>query len=117
VETYFLAHEASIRLYGLIVAFGAIAFWESIQPRRALSHPLRKRWFINIGLTVAGSFLVAWLFPVVAVSSAIIASEQTWSLLNLVNLPFWSESILALLFLDLTRYLQNRLLHTVPFLW
>src|SRR5438876_4919160 len=46
-----------------------------------------------------------------------IAEAHGWGLFNLVALPAWIESVLALVLLDFAIYLQHRLFHYVPILW
>lgn len=44
------AHEAMIRLGCFLIVLAAMALWERIAPRRALTLPRSTRWFSNLGL-------------------------------------------------------------------
>ena len=112
-----LEHEANLRFYLLIGGFGLVALWESFAPRRPLTTPTVPRWGVNIGLTAVISVLIAWLFPVLAVGTAVIADQRGWGFFNAVNWPGWLVFLLSFLALDLSRYLQHALLHRVSLLW
>jgi sterol desaturase/sphingolipid hydroxylase (fatty acid hydroxylase superfamily) len=94
-----------------------MAAWELAAPRRRVEIPRLVRWSNNLGLVVLDALLVRLAFPVVAVSLAVIASENDWGFLNQFAIPGWIAIILAILALDLAIYLQHVLFHAVPALW
>ena len=109
--------EAAIRLgffFGILVL---VALWELARPRRRLTHPRWLRWYANLGLAAFNTTLVWLLVPLVPVALAVIAESRGWGLLNLVELPFWLEVLLAVIVLDFAIYLQHVVFHAVPALW
>jgi len=66
---------------------------------------------------VLDTVLTRILAPTGAVGFGMIAEAHGWGLFNLVALPAWIESVLALVLLDFAIYLQHRLFHYVPILW
>jgi sterol desaturase/sphingolipid hydroxylase (fatty acid hydroxylase superfamily) len=111
------AHYTSI--YALLY-FGAIcvvALWEAAAPRRALTAPLRLRWFGNLSVTLLQSAVTWWLFPMASVGFAVLAAERGWGVLRLADVPYPVAFVLSLVLLDLSRYAQHRAQHRVPLLW
>lgn len=117
MEALLLAHEADLRFYLLVALLGLLGVWEGLQPLRQPVMATGYRWLVNIALMLIGGFLAASLFPVLAVSLASLAAAQGWGLLNTLSLPFWLVLLLTVPLLDLSRYLQHRLLHRLPLLW
>ena len=109
--------EAAIRLGFFLGILVLVALWELARPRRRLSQPRWLRWYANLGLAALNAALVWLLVPLVPVALAVIAESRGWGLLNLVELPFWFEVLLAVVVLDFAIYLQHVLFHAVPALW
>ena len=112
-----LDHEATVRFYLLVGGFGLFAVLESLYPRHLPVPAAGRRWGVSIGLTVLMSVVVAAAFPVLSVGCAVLAERHGWGLLHRIALPGWIEFAVALLLLDLVRYLQHAMLHRVPLLW
>lgn len=112
-----LTHESGIRYYLLIGGFGLVAVWEGLAPRRALYSKIGRRWLTNIGLTLLISVLIGWLFPLLAVGVAVAAKSGGIGLLNWLAAPDLVAMPVALVLLDLSRYVQHVLLHRLPALW
>jgi sterol desaturase/sphingolipid hydroxylase (fatty acid hydroxylase superfamily) len=79
--------------------------------------PARRRWAVNIGLTVLLSALVGVAFPVLSVGMALLAAHEGFGLFHSTAWPAWFELPVAFLVLNLGRYAQHALLHRVPLLW
>ena len=109
--------EAAIRLGFFLGIFLLVALWELARPRRRLSQPRWLRWYANLGVAALNAALVWLLVPLVPVALAVIAESRGWGLLNLVELPFWLEVLLAVIVLDFAIYLQHVAFHAVPALW
>ena len=109
--------ETAIRLGFFLGILVLVALWELARPRRRLSQPRWLRWYANLGLAALNAALVWLLVPLVPVALAVIAESRGWGLLNLVELPFWLEVLLAVVVLDLAVYLQHVAFHAVPALW
>ncbi len=111
------ADETAVRLGFFFGILAIVALWELARPRRRLIHPRWLRWYANLGLTALNTALVWLLVPLLPVALAVIAESRGWGLLNLVELPFWLEVVLAVVVLDLAIYLQHVMFHAVPALW
>ena len=112
-----IAGESTLRYYALIGAFGLIAVWEALAPRRVPVPAVRGRWAVNIALTVLLSVVIAVVFPVLSVGTALVAQRHGWGLFNQVDTPFLVECLLAFLALDFARYAMHMALHRIGPLW
>lgn len=109
--------EALIRLsafWGIILI---MLIWEYYRPRRKLSQSRRQRWPINFGLGFFNMALLRVTVGGIAFQSALIASENSWGLLNQLDLPQWSMILITFLFLDFAIYLQHIISHKWQWLW
>ncbi len=109
--------EQAIRLGFFLGVFALVALWELARPRRRLTQPRWLRWYANLGVVALNTALVWVLVPLAPVGLAVIAGSRGWGILNLVELPFWLEIVLAVVVLDLAIYLQHVMFHAVPALW
>ncbi|NMT62891.1 sterol desaturase family protein [Marinobacter orientalis] len=94
-----------------------MAVWEVFAARRPQQIGRLTRWPNNLLIVVVDTLAVRLVFPVAAVGTAFMASENGWGLLNLVSLPGWLTVIVSVLLLDAAIYFQHRLFHAVPWLW
>jgi len=117
MNEFIMGNEVSIRLGAFFGIFFLVAVWELTAPRRSLAVSKIVRWYSNLGITFINSFLLRWLFPVLAVNMAILAQEREWGIFNTFELPSWVAVILAVAALDGIIYLQHVLFHAVPALW
>ncbi len=117
MQEFALTHEPAIRLAAFLGIFAAMAFWEIVAPRRALTASKLWRWTSNIGVVALSTVLLRFVFPVAAVGLAVVAAERGWGLLNNVALPGWLETAAAVIALDFAIYLQHVIFHAVPALW
>jgi sterol desaturase/sphingolipid hydroxylase (fatty acid hydroxylase superfamily) len=114
---FVLSHEPGIRFgffFGILVL---MALWEVVAPRRPLTVSKRSRWFSNLGLVMIDTLVLRLLLPAAAVSTAVLATQRGWGLLNNFNLPGWLAVGVAVLALDFTVYLQHAMFHFIPTLW
>jgi sterol desaturase/sphingolipid hydroxylase (fatty acid hydroxylase superfamily) len=110
-----MAHEESIRLAAFLGVFAIIAAWEFFSPRRRLTTSKVTRWVANTAMTILGTVIVRWLYPVLAVTLA--AGNSTYGLLNYVVLPYSLKVLIGILLLDWAIYGQHVLFHSVPLFW
>lgn len=113
------ARQSFASIYAVLYfgAICAVALWEAAAPRRDLTAPLRVRWFGNFAATLLHSAVTWWLFPMASVGFALLAAERGWGVLRLVEAPYPIAFVLSLAALDLARYAQHRIEHSVPLLW
>ena len=109
--------EPAIRLGFFLGIFAFVALWEFALPRRRLTQPRWLRWYANLCVVALNTALVWLLVPLAPVALAVVAGSRGWGVLNLVELPFWLEIVLAVVVLDLAIYLQHVMFHAVPALW
>src|SRR3954451_13222514 len=109
--------ELFIRIGAAVGIFLALALWEILCPRRALSIGRAGRWPSNLGVLVLDALLVRLLMPAAAVGMAVIAAQRGWGLLNITPWPSWLEAIVGFFALDLAIYGQHFAFHKVPLLW
>ena len=102
-----LENEPVLRLSFFLGIFGVVALWETAAPRRDRTLPRWTRWPSNLGIAALNTVMLRFLFPLAAVGMAISASANGWGVFNLLELPFWLESILAIILLDAAIYLQH----------
>jgi sterol desaturase/sphingolipid hydroxylase (fatty acid hydroxylase superfamily) len=117
VKEYILDNEAAIRAGFFFGTFLIIALWELMSPRRILSVSKGLRWASNLGIVFFNTFLLRYLFPMMAVGIAIIAEGKKWGLLNNIIVNSYAKLFLVFLLLDFAIYLQHVMFHTVPLLW
>ncbi|WP_228260735.1 sterol desaturase family protein [Marinobacter orientalis] len=112
-----LEHEPLIRVSFFLSVLAVMAVWEVFAARRPQQIGRLTRWPNNLLIVVVDTLAVRLVFPVAAVGTAFMASENGWGLLNLVSLPGWLTVIVSVLLLDAAIYFQHRLFHAVPWLW
>jgi sterol desaturase/sphingolipid hydroxylase (fatty acid hydroxylase superfamily) len=117
LERLLLTHEPVIYAGLFFGTLALVALWESVTPRRVLTASLVQRWRGNGALLVINTALFWMIFPGVGVGSAVLAAEQGWGLLRIIELPYWASFVLAMALLDLGHYLFHYLFHHVPVLW
>jgi len=114
---YFLANEAQIRAALFIMFFLTIALTERIFPFRNLAENVYRHYFRNLFVVMLGTPIVRVLFPILAVSSSIIAERNGWGALHHVALPTGIKVVVTIILMDLAIYWQHRIFHTFPWLW
>ena len=114
---FIVRNEPTIRLLFFGGTLSIVALWEIMQPRRALRVSKSWRWLNNLALTFFNSFLLRFLFPVLAAGFAVICAENGWGILNLIELPIFVEILIAILVQDLVIYAQHVVFHHVPIFW
>lgn len=114
---WLLAHQAPLRLGAFVTLLGAMAAWEALAPRRALSVSRLRRWSSNLGIVALGTVTVRFAFPLAAVALAVLAQQRGWGLMNQYELPFAAAVLASVVALDLAIYLQHVMFHAVPALW
>lgn len=112
-----MAGEQIIRLAFFFGVLAAVAAWEVIAPRRALSDSKRQRWISNLSLVVIDTAVVRYLLPILPAGMALMAQDRGWGILNIIILPSWIKIILAIVALDFVIYLQHVLFHFLPTFW
>ena len=117
MESWLLAHSSSLYEVTMVVAFIAIAVWETLFPRYKPVIPTSKRWLTNAVLVVVGWVSTWLLFPAGALSIAVSVAGSRYGFLNREGLPLVWRYVFAFLLLDLAQYFQHYLLHRVPLLW
>src|SRR3954453_5899320 len=100
VASAFLAAEPLIRVGAFAGVFLLMAVWEVLAPRRVQPIGRRVRWPNNLGVVVADTPAVRFLFPTAAVGLARIGEDREWGLLNNFILPRWFSVVISVVLLD-----------------
>ena len=117
METILLSYEPAVRLGFFFAVFAIMVAWELMAPRRALRTSKALRWTNNLALALINSAVVRIILPASAVAIAEFAAERGMGLFNFLTVSYPLSILLSVLALDLTIYLQHRMLHAVPLLW
>lgn len=100
-----------------VLAFLAVAAWETRRPNRDWVVPPTRRWTVHGILLLASALISAVVLGISPVVAAVAASGNSWGLLAQSWMPFWIRVVATLLILDFTKYASHRMLHTAPWLW
>ena len=109
--------ETLIRLGAFLGVFAILAAGEIFLPRRRLKTSKGRRWLANLTIVALNPLSIALVYPILPVGVALLASEQSWGLLNQLSLPYWFEVLIGVVALDLVIYAQHVLHHAIPVLW
>ncbi|MFH1518845.1 MAG: sterol desaturase family protein [Pseudomonadota bacterium] len=112
-----LANEPMIRLSAFLGVFLIMAALEAASPRRRRQVSRLLRWSNNLALVALDTAVLRIAFPILAVGAAMVAADQGWGVLSLLQLPEWIIVLLAVVLLDLAVYGQHVLFHHVPWFW
>ncbi|MEH6547306.1 MAG: sterol desaturase family protein [Sneathiella sp.] len=114
---FITTNEPVIRLSFFIGTLVAVGLWETLAPKRPPSVSKIWRWTNNFGIAFFNTFLLRILFPILAVSLAVIAKENGWGLLNMIHLPEAIAIVIAVILQDFVIYWQHVIFHRFPILW
>lgn len=109
--------ENLIRLVAALGIFGIMVSWEAFKPRRAQQISRKQRWPVNLGFALLNMVLMRLTLGSLAYTSAVMAAENGYGLLNLWQLPNTMTIIATLLMLDFAIYCQHIVMHKLPLLW
>ena len=110
-------NQVFIRLTAFFSIFLLMAAWEVATPRRFLRVSKPARWFNNLSITFFDAFVGLFVFPVSAVSLAILGEEHGWGIFNYLRVNSVAAGVISIVFLDLAIYLQHTVFHKVRILW
>jgi sterol desaturase/sphingolipid hydroxylase (fatty acid hydroxylase superfamily) len=101
----------------IIGAFAVLVWLERRCPLRREVEPKLTRTARNLAVAGIGAVALQLMESPVALGLAALVERHDLGLLNLVRLPMWLETTLAIVLLDYTLYVWHVLTHKVPFLW
>jgi sterol desaturase/sphingolipid hydroxylase (fatty acid hydroxylase superfamily) len=117
MESFWLPRETGLLWGVLLLTFVAVARWETVRPRRVLIEPTGRRWAAHATIWFLCCLCVLWIYRGSAVVVALAVSHSQYGLLNREVVPMGVRCVIAVLLLDLVRYGQHYLYHSVPLLW
>ncbi len=91
--------------------------WEIIAPRRQILQSRWQRWSVNLGLSLFNMLIMRFTLAGAALWAAVMAQEQQWGLLSLIDAANGLEIVISLVLLDLAIYGQHRASHRWKWLW
>jgi sterol desaturase/sphingolipid hydroxylase (fatty acid hydroxylase superfamily) len=107
--------EPWLRSGAFIGSVALLAFAEHRWPRR--THRPLKRAAANVGLLLTNTVVVRLLSSASLVGVAVGIDAMNWGLFALIDAPVLLETLIAVLLLDASMYLQHRLFHRISWLW
>lgn len=106
-----------VSLAVLIIMLG----WETVMPCYAFfTNAIKSRVFhgaINFILTIVNALLIGLVFASLWLNSTLWATKHDVGLLNLLSLPLWLDTLIAVLLFDIWTYWWHRISHVIPMLW
>jgi sterol desaturase/sphingolipid hydroxylase (fatty acid hydroxylase superfamily) len=111
-----LAHEVTLRSAVFFGFLAALALAERKLPCRDDARPARRQ-ANNLALAALNTAMIRGMFPVLGIVWAARMREAGIGLLAITSWPAPLEVAVAVVALDLTIYLQHRVLHRLPWLW
>jgi sterol desaturase/sphingolipid hydroxylase (fatty acid hydroxylase superfamily) len=118
VESYFETVAGEVFAWIYIGAITILGIWEAIAPRRKSEKSIRLRWTNNVLFYLLGVWLTRLVVPLSCVSVAYLGYQNDWFVLQAVqDFPLWAQVIVALLAMDLLRWVVHRLFHVSSWLW
>lgn len=109
--------EAIVRLTVFLGIFTVLALLEIIAPRRKLHVSKTWRWFTNLSLTGFNVFIIRLLFGAALIQTATFAQKNGWGILNYLQIPYWLEFPVSIIFFDFMIYIQHVISHALPIFW
>ena len=100
-----------------VTSFLAAAIWESVAPRRRLVASAERRWTRHAVLLAVSLIAQSFILRISPVMVAVITTERAFGLLQRMRLPAVISFAVAILLLDLGRYVTHRVFHSVRVLW
>ena len=109
--------DAYIRLAIFALVFVVMAAAEILWPRRKQLLGKVKRWPNNVAIAFFNVIIVRFCLPITLAGFAVVASDNHWGVLSMVDVPFFVKVALSLILLDLVIYGQHVAFHYIPVLW
>lgn len=114
---YIENNESTIRLGFFLGILLLMWLWETLSPRRPLSVSRLFRWVNNLGLVVLNTIILRIVFPAAAVGMAVLAQQNGWGLISILEWdPVWIV-IFSIIVLDFMIWLQHVVVHAIPVFW
>lgn len=101
----------------LVVAFAAIALWETVQPWRELHDSTVKRWTVHAALLAVASLVAGVLIRFGSLGVAAWASASGFGLLNATGAPLYVAIPVTIAVVDFVHWAQHWAFHSVSWLW
>jgi sterol desaturase/sphingolipid hydroxylase (fatty acid hydroxylase superfamily) len=116
-QSFFIEHQAELRMYSFVVLILFFAGLELVWPRRVADKNSKYRRINNLLLLSINFIAVYLLVPLATFEAALFAYKNEIGLLNSVSLPLFLNVILTIIIFDFLIYLQHVVVHKFSFLW
>lgn len=112
-----MGNDAILRIGAFAMTLVVMAIGETMFPRKQLTTPKKARWISNLSISGISTILSRILVPIAPISLAILASERSIGLFNIIDLPLWVSVPLSVLIFDMVIYFQHVAFHQNLPLW
>ena len=106
-----------LKIAGLLGLLSGLVLLEHRRPLRAEKESKPRRNARNLAVAALGALTIHFAESPVLYPLSRTVQQRRWGLLKRVRLPRMLETIIAVLLLDYTHYIQHVLHHRVPLLW
>jgi sterol desaturase/sphingolipid hydroxylase (fatty acid hydroxylase superfamily) len=117
MTSFWIRNELNLHWYLFLIAFILIGGWEMWRPRKAPVLRTMPRWTSNFVLMAVGNLISMFALPFSAVMVASLVQSSPYGVLNRDFMPFSVRCVLTFFIVDLIRYAQHYLYHSIPVLW
>ncbi len=112
-----LEYEMQARIAAFLGILVLVGLWEIIYPRKKRVASKALRWMNNLGLIFLNAMVLRFVFPFLAIGTAVLAEQKGWGVGYQLSLPYLPKIVLSVILLDMMIYLQHVVFHKFSFLW
>ncbi|MEM7242660.1 MAG: sterol desaturase family protein [Pseudomonadota bacterium] len=110
----------SLRLVIFFFILIVLTILETFFERKMRVQPRQGRWLTNGLMTIANTatvYAMGLVMPIMVAGAAVFTMRYQIGGLHFVDLPFWVETVIAIIVLDFVIWGQHLVTHHVPILW
>jgi sterol desaturase/sphingolipid hydroxylase (fatty acid hydroxylase superfamily) len=117
MSLWLTSHSALLWAVLFVLAYFAIAVWETFSPKQPSRPGQGGRWVRSGFFHTIGLLATSFCFPIAASSVVDWAHLHQLGLFNQWQMPTALAAVLGVLLLDLGNYVLHRMMHVVPAFW
>jgi len=116
-QTFFIEHQAELRMYSFVALILMFAGLECVWPRRAADDNSKFRRLNNLFLLFVNFIAVRLLVPLATFEVALHVAERDIGLFNILSLPMLLNVTLTIIIFDFLIYIQHVVFHKIECFW